>query len=498
MIFQGGADVQERCPLNGWVPLHEAASQGHLDCVKVLLALHAPLRPRTDREETPLALAERHSDVVHLLENYKCPRERSTRADWFHESLDRGGAISLLERFGGGDGLFLVRRSSQKHRSSTTFVLSMAWKGTSFNYEIQNRDGFAFIDDGPLFESLEQLVDHYWLRADGLPTRLASAVAPEHHASYDKAESDEGRGLVSNPLALPGVGATNVDDAGASASPASQVVLDWTTLLNGDLIPDYVQKTVKDHLSTDRSPRPLSTTPAAGVDLSPVGIDGTNDALARQSSSASASVNSSPSNNVAARLNSQRHSPVDHVDHQQHHHNNHSTSSPSASPSLHHHSHHPHHHSPSPSPSKSSHHGSPSSGSAVSHPPPPLPPTSGRARRQPPPKIPPPPVPRHSHGSSSPSSAAASNNSSPGGGGGKKTSRQNSAAAAVSSSVSSSASLRNVQLDSSKLKTGKTLGQGEFGAVLQGTYASPDGNIVDVAIKTVNTSILSICMNLNF
>ena len=72
-----------------------------------------------------------------------------------------------------------------------------------------------------------------------------------------------------------------------------------------------------------------------------------------------------------------------------------------------------------------------------------------------------------------------------------KTSRQNSAAAAVAAasstagSVSSSASLRNVQLDSSKLKTGKTLGQGEFGAVLQGTYASPDGKIVDVAIKTV-------------
>lgn len=492
----------------------------------MLLALHAPLRPRTDREETPLALAERHPDVVHLLDNYKCPRERSTRADWYHESLDRGGAISLLERFGGGDGLFLVRRSSQKHRSNTTFVLSMAWKGTSFNYEIQNRDGFVFIDDGPLFESLEQLVDHYWLRADGLPTRLASAVAPEHHASYDKAESDEGRGLVSNPLALPGVGVgIGVVDGGAgadgdaiaaSASPSSssQATLDWTTLLNGDLIPDYVQKTVKDHLSSSsRSPRPLSSTPgggaggAAGVDLSPAGIED----VVRQSSSsssspaaASASVNSSPSNNVAARLN-QRHSPVDHsavtaaaagADI----HNNHATSSPSASPSFHHHSHHSHHHSPSPSPSKSSHHGSPSSVSSSSHPPPPLPPTSGRARRQPPPKIPPPPVPRHSHGSSSSSAAAAANNASPGGKM-SKTSRQNSAAVAAAAaaaaaavgscgSVSGSASLRNVQLDSSKLKTGKTLGQGEFGAVLQGTFASPDGIIVDVAIKTVNVDVV--------
>ena len=471
----------------------------------MLLALHAPLRPRTDREETPLALAERHPDVVHLLENYKCPRERSTRVDWFHEALDRGGAISLLERFGGGDGLFLVRRSSQKHRTNTTFVLSMAWKGTSFNYEIQNRDGFVFIDDGPLFETLEQLVDHYWLRADGLPTRLASAVAPEHHASYDKAESDEGRGLVSNPLALPGVGvgggesgADGDGDSGASTSAA----LDWTTLLNGDLIPEYVQKTVKDHLSSasSRSPRPLSAavggggavTAATGVDLSPSGLED----VVRQSSSATPSVNSSPSNNASARLN-QRNSPVDQAaaaaaasggvaaDV----HSNHSTSSPSASPSFHHHSsHHSHHHSPSPSPSKSSHHGSPSS----SHPPPPLPPTSGRTRRPPPPKNPPPPVPRHSQGSSSSSSAAAvtaasaavaaavANNVSPSVKM-SKASRQNSG-----SGVSGSASLRNVQLDSSKLKTGKTLGQGEFGAVLQGTFASPDGKIVDVAIKTVS------------
>ena len=454
----------------------------------MLLALHAPLRPRTDREETPLGLAERHPDVVHLLENYKCPRERSTRSDWFHESLDRVGAIALLERFGGTDGLFLVRKSSQKHRSNTTFVLSMAWKETSFNYEIQNRDGCVFIDDGPLFESVEQLVDHYWLRADGLPTRLASAVAPEHHASYDKAESDEERGLVVNPLALPGiVGAVGGEDSAAEDITSSPASLDWTTLLNGDLIPDYVQKTVKDHLtsSSSRSPRPLSAATganAASVDLSP-------DDVIRQSASSSpaaaASLNSSPSNNVSSRLN-QRNSPIDHAagaavaaaaggD-------IHSTASPSASPSFHHHSHH-HHHSPSPSPSKSSHHGSPSSSS--SHPPP-LPPSSGRARRQPPPKIPPPPVPRHSHGSSSSSSsaaAAAAANVSPSV---KlsKTSRQNSGAGS-SGGVSGSASLRNVQLDSSKLKTGQTLGQGEFGAVLQGTYAAPDGNIVDVAIKTV-------------
>jgi len=43
--------------------------RGHLDCVKVLLQLNAPLRPRTPEEDTPKELAVRYKqkEVVEIL-----------------------------------------------------------------------------------------------------------------------------------------------------------------------------------------------------------------------------------------------------------------------------------------------------------------------------------------------------------------------------------------------------------------------------------------------
>lgn len=35
LVEEGGANVQARNDNNGWVALHEAASGGHVDCVKV-------------------------------------------------------------------------------------------------------------------------------------------------------------------------------------------------------------------------------------------------------------------------------------------------------------------------------------------------------------------------------------------------------------------------------------------------------------------------------
>ncbi len=69
LVEKGGADVQDRNATTGWVALHEAAFRGHVDCVKVLLQLNAPLRPRTPEEDTPKELATRYKqkEVVELL-----------------------------------------------------------------------------------------------------------------------------------------------------------------------------------------------------------------------------------------------------------------------------------------------------------------------------------------------------------------------------------------------------------------------------------------------
>ena len=60
LIQLGGAEVQDRNSSTGWVALHEAAFRGHLDCVRALLELGAPLNPRTRDGDTPKVLASRY------------------------------------------------------------------------------------------------------------------------------------------------------------------------------------------------------------------------------------------------------------------------------------------------------------------------------------------------------------------------------------------------------------------------------------------------------
>lgn len=83
------------------MPLHEAAMKGNLECVKLLLEEHAPLLPRTTSGEFPLDLAKEHNqtEVVEYLENYKPPEPSTKQSEWYHGSLDRNEAISLLQNF---------------------------------------------------------------------------------------------------------------------------------------------------------------------------------------------------------------------------------------------------------------------------------------------------------------------------------------------------------------------------------------------------------------
>ena len=69
LVKKGGANVQQRNASTGWVALHEAAYRGYTSCVKVLLRLNAPLRPRTLEGETPkdLAVKQHQNEVAELL-----------------------------------------------------------------------------------------------------------------------------------------------------------------------------------------------------------------------------------------------------------------------------------------------------------------------------------------------------------------------------------------------------------------------------------------------
>ena len=59
-----------------WSPLHEASWNGHLECVKALLSIGlAPLKSRTNKDETPADLAKANSkkDIAEFLDNWDWP-----------------------------------------------------------------------------------------------------------------------------------------------------------------------------------------------------------------------------------------------------------------------------------------------------------------------------------------------------------------------------------------------------------------------------------------
>lgn len=53
----GGANIQARNTENGCVPLHDAASRGHIEVVKELLCLNAPAKARNKNKLLPSQLA---------------------------------------------------------------------------------------------------------------------------------------------------------------------------------------------------------------------------------------------------------------------------------------------------------------------------------------------------------------------------------------------------------------------------------------------------------
>ena len=48
-LLEGGANPTIRNQITGWVPLHEAAWNGNIDCAKILLQWDAPVMSRTPK-----------------------------------------------------------------------------------------------------------------------------------------------------------------------------------------------------------------------------------------------------------------------------------------------------------------------------------------------------------------------------------------------------------------------------------------------------------------
>lgn len=176
LVELGKANIQFRSTENGEVPLHVAASEGHREVVKELLSLNAPVNPRTKEGFLPKDLARRngHIECAEILENYKCPSPKITLDEFYHGTLDRGEAERLIMEFKPQSGIFLVRFSIRNNED----ILTLFHEDKVYNFIIHKKNGFLFIDDGPLLNSLEHVVEYYKSLSDGLPTVLTYPVPP--------------------------------------------------------------------------------------------------------------------------------------------------------------------------------------------------------------------------------------------------------------------------------------------------------------------------------
>lgn len=137
MLVKAKANLQARNNSTGCVPLHDAARKGHLSAVCELLALGAPLLPRSTYGELPIDFAREgaHQDVITYLDGYKSPEPTSYKYQWYHGTLDRHESNKVLKQHAAAmesasqangkeccsSGIFLVRFSSK----SGDFVLTL-------------------------------------------------------------------------------------------------------------------------------------------------------------------------------------------------------------------------------------------------------------------------------------------------------------------------------------------------------------------------------------
>lgn len=95
---------------------------------------------------------------------------------WFHGKITRENAAHLVSTGPQGrrEGLFLVRESL---RLAGSFVLTMWARNQVHHFQIVGHgDGWFSVDNGPLFQGLDELIHHYLTRPDGLPAQLNEFV----------------------------------------------------------------------------------------------------------------------------------------------------------------------------------------------------------------------------------------------------------------------------------------------------------------------------------
>jgi ankyrin repeat protein len=81
----------------GWRPLHHAATNGHIVCLKLLIGKEAKVDSKTNSRETGLHLAAEHghTELVKLLAHNSCPLNDRTYKELWKDEVKRSTALHL-------------------------------------------------------------------------------------------------------------------------------------------------------------------------------------------------------------------------------------------------------------------------------------------------------------------------------------------------------------------------------------------------------------------
>lgn len=115
-LLDRGADAFDRClkePYNSC--LHDAAANGQMEMVDLLINNNAPPWVFNVRKEIPSSVAEKfgHVDCAKYIENVQLPSASSTKDNWYHNNLTRQQCEEFFTKYDFEDGLFLIRPSTQ-------------------------------------------------------------------------------------------------------------------------------------------------------------------------------------------------------------------------------------------------------------------------------------------------------------------------------------------------------------------------------------------------
>nr|BAG55512.1 protein tyrosine kinase HTK16 [Hartaetosiga gracilis] len=220
-------DINARDKL-GWTPLHLLAERGTAEIVLLLISYGADVTVINNDGETPRQVASRvgNTQTCRVLsdseEGYGVPEiKKLFELEYYHGKLNRVAAENIITIYGSNDGLFLVRFS----KGSGNFILSMCFNQSCFHFQIQcsQAENCYFIDDGPGFTSLGDLIQHYRLKSDGLPcvlTRFCKRSARSGGLSPDEEDIYQTGNLKAKKPRSKPVRASTYEEPGKKIPPA--------------------------------------------------------------------------------------------------------------------------------------------------------------------------------------------------------------------------------------------------------------------------------------